>query len=138
MRKQRQGRLIHLVSSEALVGNAGYSHHGALQMAVIGLSRNAAIEMERYQVTSNCIVPFSGPADVSDPADAAPLAVFLASDASHGLSGQIFGVRGREIFLLSQPRIQRSIHNSEGWTVDRLSETFESTLRPFFTPLDPS
>lgn len=137
MRKQRHGRLIHFVSSEALAGNVGYTHHGALQVGVAGLSRNAAIEVERYHVTSNCIVPFSGPRAVLDPADVAPLAVFLASDAAHGLSGQMLGVRGKEIFLLSQPRIQRSMHNSQGWTVERLSETFESTMGPYFTPLEP-
>ena len=64
--------------------------------------------------------------------------LFLASDAASGLSGQIFGVEGKEIFLFSQPRIQRSMHNSEGWTVERLSEVFESTMGPHFTPLDPS
>ena len=77
----------------------------------------------------------SGPGHVSDPADVAPLAVFVASDAAQTLSGQMFGVRGKEIFLFSQSRIQRSIHNSRGWTVERLSAMFESTMQPHFTPL---
>jgi NAD(P)-dependent dehydrogenase (short-subunit alcohol dehydrogenase family) len=136
MRKQKQGRLIHFTSAEAVFGGEGHTHHGAVQMAVVGLSRNAAIEMERYDVTSNCIVPCSGPGSVSDPADVAPLAVFLASEDAQNLSGQIFGVRDKEIFLFSQPRIQRSIHNSQGWTVDRLCAMFESTMRPHFTPVD--
>ena len=136
MRKQKQGRLIHLISSEAVAGAVGHTQDGAIQMAVVGLSRNAAIEMERYCVTSNCIVPCNSPGYVSDPADVAPLTVFLGSDEAKGLSGQIFGVRGREIFLFSQSRIQRSIHHSQGWTVDRLSGIFESTMLPYFTPLE--
>jgi NAD(P)-dependent dehydrogenase (short-subunit alcohol dehydrogenase family) len=136
MRKQKKGRLIHFVSADAILGAVGHTHHGAAQMAVAGLSRNAAIEMDRYGVTSNCIVPCSKPGSDSEPADAAPLAVFLASDAAHRLSGQVFGVRGKEIFLFSQPRIQRSMHNSEGWTVERLSAVFESTMRPHFTSLE--
>jgi NAD(P)-dependent dehydrogenase (short-subunit alcohol dehydrogenase family) len=136
MRKQKQGRLIHLTSAEAVVGAVGHTHDGAAQMAVVGLSRNAAIEMERYRVTSNCIVPCSGPGSVSDPADVAPLTVFLASDGAQGLSGQIFGVRGKEILLFSQSRIQRSIHNSRGWTVEKLSESFELTMRSHFVPLE--
>jgi NAD(P)-dependent dehydrogenase (short-subunit alcohol dehydrogenase family) len=136
MRKQKQGRLIHFVSAEAAIGGVGYAHHGAVQMAVAGLSRNAAIEMDRYRVTSNCIVTCNGSGSVSDPADAASLAGFLASDAAHRLSGQVFGVRENEIFLFSQPRIHRSIHNSRGWTVERLSAMFESTMRRDFTPLD--
>jgi NAD(P)-dependent dehydrogenase (short-subunit alcohol dehydrogenase family) len=138
MRKQKQGRLIHVLSAEAVIGAVGRTHHGAAQMAVAGLSRNAAIEVDRYNVTSNCVVRCSKPGSDSDPAEAAPLAVFLASDAARGLSGQMFGVRGKEIFLFSQSRIQRSMHNSQGWTVERLFETFESTMRPHFTPLESS
>ena len=107
-------------------------------MAVVGLSRNAAIEMERYRVTSNCIVSSTRRDSLSEPEDVAPLVVFLASDAAQNLTGQIFGVQDKEVSLFSQARIQRSIHNSQGWTVERLSETFESTMRPYFTPLEPS
>ena len=138
MRKQKQGRLIHFTSAEAVIGGMGHTHYGAVQMAVVGLSRNAAIEMDRYHVTSNCIVPCSGPDAPSDPADVGPLVVFLASDAAQNLTGQVFGVRVKEIFLFSQPRIQRSIHNSRGWTLDRLSAMFESTMQPHFTPLESS
>jgi len=138
MRSQKQGRLIHLTSSEAVVGAVGHTQDGAIQMAVLGLSRNAAIEMERYCVTSNCIVPCNSPGSVPEPADVAPLTVFLGSDGAKGLSGQIFGVRGKEILLFSQSRIQRSIHHSQGWTVERLSTTFESTMLPYFTPLETS
>ncbi len=138
MRSQRQGRLIHFALPEALIGGTGRTHQGAAQMAVVGLSRNAAIELERYHVTSNCIVPCDGPGGGPEPTDVAPLAVFLGSDAAEGISGQIFGVRAKEIFLFSQPRIQRSIHNSRGWTPERLSAIFETTMGPHFTPLESS
>jgi NAD(P)-dependent dehydrogenase (short-subunit alcohol dehydrogenase family) len=138
MRKQKYGRLIHFISAEAVIGGVGQALQGAAQMAVAGLSRNAAIEMERSGVTSNCIVPCSGSRTDADPADVAPLAVFLAGDGAQGLSGQIFGVRDREILLFSQPRIQRSIHDSRGWTVERISGMFETTMLPHFTPLESS
>jgi NAD(P)-dependent dehydrogenase (short-subunit alcohol dehydrogenase family) len=138
MRKQRQGRLIYFVSPQALIGAGGQAHCGAAQMAVAGLGRNAAIELERYHVTSNCVVHCIRRDATSEAADVAPLVVFLASDAARSLTGQVFGVQDKEILLLSQARIQRSMHNSEGWTVESLSEMFESTMRPYFTPLDPS
>lgn len=138
MRQQKQGRLIHFVSAQAVIGAVGQTHYGAAQMAVAGLSRNAAIEMERYGVTSNCIVLCSKPGSDTDPAGIPALAVFLASDAANSLSGQVFGVQDKEILLFSQPRIQRSMHNSQGWTVERLSAIFESTMKPHFTPLESS
>jgi NAD(P)-dependent dehydrogenase (short-subunit alcohol dehydrogenase family) len=134
MRKQRQGRLIHLISPEAVIGRVGYTQPGTFQMAIVGLSRNAAIEMERSRVTSNCVVSSTRWDSPSRPEDVAPLVVFLGSDAAQNLTGQIFGVQDKEVALFSQSRIQRSIHNSEGWTVERLSEIFESSMRPYFTP----
>ncbi len=38
------------------------------------------------------------------PAKIAPLAVALISDAASATNGQVFGVRGREVFLFGQPR----------------------------------
>jgi hypothetical protein len=68
----------------------------------------------------------------------APLAVFLASELSAGVTGQVFGVRMNEIFLFSQPRPVRSIHRSEGWTVDTLAERLTPALGSSFYPLERS
>jgi hypothetical protein len=72
------------------------------------------------------------------PADVAPLAVFLAGEEGANITGQVFGVRGKEIFLFSQPRIVRSMHNSDGWQVQDLREMLEATMKSHFTPLDTS
>ncbi|MGH7318683.1 MAG: 3-hydroxyacyl-CoA dehydrogenase, partial [Candidatus Rokuibacteriota bacterium] len=52
--------------------------------------------------------------------------------------GQVFGVRGKEIFLFSQPRPVRSIHRHDGWTPERLAETFPGTLGHHLVPLESS
>ncbi len=154
MRKQKYGRLIHMSSTSGLIGTIGHTNYGTAKMAVTGLSRNIAIESQRQNITSNCIAPFAwtrlveavpGESDEAKeqldmmkkvlPEDIAPLAVYLGSEASGKISGQIFGVRGKEIYLFSQPRIQRSIHNSEGWTVEGLSAIFPGVMKEYFTPL---
>ncbi len=157
MRGQKYGRLIHMASTSGLIGTIGHANYGTAKMAVTGFSRNTAIEMERFNVTSNCIAPFawtrlveSRPDESEEakkqadmmkkmpPADVAPLAVYLASNESGRISGQIFGVRGSEIYLFSQPRIARSMHSSDGWTVDRLAETIPTVMKDHFTPLETS
>jgi NAD(P)-dependent dehydrogenase (short-subunit alcohol dehydrogenase family) len=157
MRAQRWGRLVHFTSTSGLIGNFGQANYGAAKMAIVGLSRNLAIELERYGVTSNCIAPFAWtrlvatlPTETEEqrkrvarfmkmtPADVAPLAGFLASDAAANITGQIFGVRGKEIYLFGQPRIVRSVHHAEGWTVQRLASLFEETMKPHLTPLETS
>jgi hypothetical protein len=65
----------------------------------------------------------------------APLAVFLASDLSKDVNGQIFGSRKNEIFLFSQPRPIRSVHRSEGWTPQTMAEHMLPALKSSFYDL---
>jgi len=158
MRKQRWGRLLFMTSTAGFIGTIAQANYGAAKMGIVGLSRQAAIEMGRYNVTSNCIAPFAWtriPASIPavteeirrsvdrlfkdmTPGEISPLAVYLASEKARGISGQIFGVRGKEIYLFNQPRVVRSLHRSEGWTPEELSRVLETTFRPDLTPLDNS
>lgn len=72
---------------------------------------------------------------VMQTAKIAPLAVFLASDAAQGVTGQIFAVRANEIFLMSQSRPLRSVHRSTGWTPESVAEHAIPALRGSFFPL---
>lgn len=113
--------------------------------------------MRRYNVRSNCIAPnawsrMTGaiPAETPDqkarvarlqqmtPDKNAPLAVFLASDAAKGFTGQIFTSRHNEIFLMSQSRPIRSVHRPDGWTPRLIAETAAPALLPSAIPLDRS
>lgn len=154
-REQKSGRLIHFTSTAGLIGNVGQANYAAAKLGIVGLSRVAALDLQRANVTSNCIAPFAwtrliatiptdDPAQAAkveklkkmSPADVAPLVCFLASDAAQNITSQVFGVRGKEIFLFSQPRILRSIHDSEGWTPAKLASMIEPTMGSHFHPLD--
>jgi NAD(P)-dependent dehydrogenase (short-subunit alcohol dehydrogenase family) len=154
-REQKSGRLIHFTSTAGLIGNVGQANYAAAKLGIVALSRVCALDLQRYNVTSNCIAPFAWtrliatiPTDDPEqakkvekikkmtPADVAPLATFLASDQAQNITSQVFGVRGKEIYLFSQPRILRSIHDSEGWTPEKLAGMLEQTMAPHFHPLD--
>ena len=68
----------------------------------------------------------------------APMAVYLASDASKEVSGQIFAVRKDEIFLMSQPRPIRSAHKDGGWSPEDIAATMLPAFQSGFYPLDRS
>jgi len=108
-------------------------------------------------VRSNCIAPFawsrmigSIPTDTPEqqarvakiqqmtPAKIAPIAVYLVSDAAKEVNGQIFAVRNNEIFLMSQPRPERSVHRSEGWTAETVASHAMPALKSGFYGLDRS
>ena len=158
MRNQGWGRILFITSTAGFIGTIAQCNYGAAKMGMLGLSRNLALEMQPYNVTSNCIAPFAWtriPASVPtateeikksvdrlfkdmEPEDVSPLAVFLASEDAAGITGQVFGVRGKEVYTFSQPRVARSIHNAEGWTARDLSSVLEPTFRQHLTPLDNS
>jgi NAD(P)-dependent dehydrogenase (short-subunit alcohol dehydrogenase family) len=154
-REQKTGRLIHFTSTAGLIGNVGQTNYAAAKLGIVALSRSCALDLKRYNVTSNCLAPFAWtrmigtiPTDEPEqaakvekikkmtPTDIAPLAVFLASDKAQNITSQVFGIRGKEIYLFSQPRILRSIHDSEGWTPEKLAELIEPTMSSHFHPLD--
>jgi hypothetical protein len=72
------------------------------------------------------------------PDTVAPLAVYLASDRAAGISGQIFAVRNKEVFLFSQPRPIRSLHRGDGWTPEKLDQQLKGAFGPSLTPLEVS
>src|SRR5215469_14651582 len=156
-REQNSGAFVHMTSTSALVGNFGQANYMAAKFGIVGLSRAIALDMQRFNVRSNCIAPFawtrmidSIPAETEQekervariremtPEKIAPLTVYLASDRAEGISGQIFGVRNNEIFLFNQPRVVRSIHRSDGWTPENIGEQLTSALGPSFTPIERS
>lgn len=152
-RKQESGTFIHMTSTSGLVGNPGQANYSAAKMGIIGLSKSLALDMAKFNVRSNCISPFAWSRMIGSipntpdqeerlkslrmltPDKIAPVAVFLASDDSKEVNGQIFAVRGNEIFLMSQPRPLRSVHRSEGWTPETLRDHMLPTLKSSFIPL---
>ena len=151
---QQSGAYVHMTSTSGLLGNLGQANYAAAKLGIAALSRSIAFDMKRYNVRSNCISPFawsrmigSMPTETPeqqarveklkklDTSKIAPMVAFLASDAAHEVTGQIFAVRGNEIFLMSQPRPLRGMHTAEGWTPESIAERVLPSMKPDFTPL---
>ncbi|KMS51988.1 hypothetical protein V474_02765 [Novosphingobium barchaimii LL02] len=49
-----------------------------------------------------------------------PFVVWLCTDAARDVNGRTFEVRGDEVSLLSEPEMQRTIHQQGGWSLDLL------------------
>ncbi|MGI6855123.1 SDR family oxidoreductase [Mesorhizobium sp. 1B3] len=153
-KEQESGSFVHFTSTSGLIGNLGQSNYAAAKMGIIGLSKGIAMDMQRFNVRSNCIAPFAWsrligtiPTDSEEtakrverlkamgPEKVAPLAVYLASDLSKKVTGQIFASRMNEIYLFNQTRPIRSAHRSEGWTPETIAEHAMPAMESNFFPL---
>ncbi len=137
-RNQDDGAYVMFTSTSGLIGNVGQANYSAAKMGIVGLSSIIAMEGARKNVRSNCIAPFAwtrmiASIPVKDEASAervermkrstradqiAPPAIALCADEK--TNGQIFTVRGNEVFLMSQPRPVRGMSNVNGWSADDL------------------
>ncbi len=156
-REQESGAFVHFTSTSGLIGNFGQANYAAAKLGIVGLSKSIALDMQRFNVRSNCVSPFAWsrligtiPTDSEaeqarvarmqqmGPEKIAPLVAYLLGDAAHDVTGQIFAVRMNEIFLMSQSRPLRSIHRSEGWTPQTIAEHGMPALKSSFYKLDRS
>ncbi len=157
MRERKSGRIINMTSTSGLVGNVGQANYAAAKLGIVGFTKVVALDMARYNVTANCISPFAWTRMIGTipteteaqrarvekikqmgPEHIAPVAVFLASDEAKDVSGQVFGVRGKEVMLFCHMRPAFRIHCDTGWTPERLATMFPGTLRHHLAPLDTS
>jgi 3-oxoacyl-[acyl-carrier protein] reductase len=115
MLKQRQGSIINMSSVVGVKGNAGQSNYAASKAGIIGFSKSVALELGSRNIRCNVIAPgfieTEMTAKLSEevvtgwragiplkrggtPNDVANACVFLASDLSSYITGQVINVDG--------------------------------------------
>jgi NAD(P)-dependent dehydrogenase (short-subunit alcohol dehydrogenase family) len=137
----RGGRIVNTTSGTGLFGTVGQANYGAAKAGIVSLTTITALEMAKYGVTANAISPIartrmtdgipgvavrnpvpSAPApegfDSQDPANASGVVVYLASDASSWLTGQVFRVHGSRVQRLRGWRAAGEYRSRSGGAVE--------------------
>lgn len=115
MVKQRQGKIINISSVVGVAGNAGQCNYAASKAGVIGFSKSIARELASRNINVNVIAPGYINTDmtkvlsdnikeeilktipmkkIGDPIEVANLALFLSSNLSDYITGQVINVDG--------------------------------------------
>ncbi|KLE16679.1 3-oxoacyl-[acyl-carrier-protein] reductase [Clostridium sp. C8] len=120
MVKQRYGKIINISSVVGVTGNAGQCNYAASKAGVIGFSKSVARELAARNINVNVIAPGYINTDmtsvlpekvkeevlktipmkkIGDPKEVANLALFLSSNLSDYITGQVINVDGGMVML---------------------------------------
>ncbi len=149
MRERKHGRIINF-SSNSAQGSPGQPNYAAAKAGILGLTYSTANSMQKYGVTCNAIFPGAAtrmtdtipagrmPGATSDsqtavgspmdPANVAPIIIYLASDEAAEVTGQCFGASGYRISRYTHMKPERVLMNPGPWDIDHLFKVFKSTL----------
>lgn len=115
MLKQRQGSIINMSSVVGVKGNAGQTNYAASKAGVIGFTKSVAIELGSRNIRCNAIAPGFIQTEMTEklddvavkswaemiplkrggtPEDVANACIFLASNLSAYITGQVLNVDG--------------------------------------------
>ncbi len=113
MMKQRSGKIINISSVSGLMGNPGQANYSASKAGLVGLTKSVAKELAGRGVCCNAIAPGFIATDMTEnlsennqlkdfipmkkfgtPQDVAKLALFLASDQSDYITGEVIRIDG--------------------------------------------
>ena len=139
--RDNDARVVNTSSVSGLFGNVGQSNYGAAKAGIAAFTIIASMELARYGVTVNALSPSArtrmitprgqermtaaaeeGGFDPYDPDNVAPLAAWLASPYSAGVTGRVFNVHGGRISVLEGWREGPTADKKARWEPAELSE----------------
>ena len=152
-RTERKGhyRLINFSSVSGIFGAPGQPNYAAAKMGIVGFTYSCANALGRYGATANAISPGASTrmtdtvpeerrregyveadevTDIRSPANVAIPLVYIASEASDWLNGQIIGASGYDIQLFNKPAVIRQMRGYERWTVEGAAEQMADIFKP--------
>ena len=157
---QGSGSLV-FIGSGAMNGTPNMPSYATAKAGILGLTASTAYALARYGITTNCVVPSAatrmsdhiyGEAEMlsdqvgetirsdlasgtyRDPANIAPVVLYLLGDDARDINGQVFRAQGFEVAHFAGLAWDKVMKNEGPWDVatiaDRLPKELGPTLQP--------
>ncbi len=143
--RTHNGRIINTSSDAGLLGNGGQGNYGSAKAALACAAVIWAGEMRKYGVTVNAIAPVAKtrlttdatPSTAAfmgderfDPKYISPLVCALSTDQAGSITGQVFRVVGKSVWLMQGwHSVARLDNEAEGpWDPEVLEQALETKL----------
>jgi NAD(P)-dependent dehydrogenase (short-subunit alcohol dehydrogenase family) len=136
------GRIVNTTSTAGLLGNFGQSSASAAAAGVYGLTRTAAIELQRHGIMVNAVAPLARTRQTEElpmfqksnaltPAHVAPAYLFLASKLAGDLTGQVLAAAGGRISVYRMTDTHSRFKDEEAgiWTAEEIAQEFSDLAR---------
>jgi NAD(P)-dependent dehydrogenase (short-subunit alcohol dehydrogenase family) len=152
------GRIIVAGSPAGQRGNFGQTNYAAAKAGIAAMVRTWAMELAKAGIAVNAVVPNAATAmtktipvfapyiealetegtplpgwmrksvGFGTAEDVAGLVVFLASDASAGVTGQCIGIGGDKLSLWSHPQEISVAYHDGGWSADAIAAAWSTSV----------
>jgi NAD(P)-dependent dehydrogenase (short-subunit alcohol dehydrogenase family) len=135
------GRIVTVTGLGGLYGAFGQSNHAAAMAGIYGLTRAAAIELQRHGITVNAVAPLAatrltaaqpqvqGVPELSAE-HVAPVALFFACELCRARSGEVLGVGGGRVYRLKVVESKGQFKQGDvPWTAEELAEQWEAITK---------
>jgi len=136
------GRIVNTTSVSGMMGNFGQANYAAAKAGIYGLTRTAAIELQKHRITVNAVAPiaktrmtedlpmFQNGMDALTPDHIAPAALFLGTDLCADRTGHVLAVAGQQMYIFKV--VQSAGKFKDGttpWTAQEIADHWESITR---------
>ena len=143
-----RGSIVNL-TSRAHVGIVGASTYVTTKGAVASATYAWSLETAQFGVRVNALAPGAktrghelagkyatyAKTTADSPDLVAPAVVYLLSDLSAALNGQIVLSMGRKLGLMLHPKVFDHIEERDAWTAEEIAATFERVYRAHLEPV---
>ncbi|MBK8253815.1 MAG: SDR family NAD(P)-dependent oxidoreductase [Polyangiaceae bacterium] len=136
------GRIVNTTSVSGMMGNFGQANYAAAKAGIYGLTRTAAIELQKHRITVNAIAPiaktrmtedlpmFQSGMDSLTPDHIAPAALFLGSELCADRTGHVLAVAGQQMYAFKVVQTPGKFKDGTApWTAQEIGDHWESIIK---------